>query len=78
MTVITSRLDRHSEDFIANRDALAAQVAELRAKAEEIAQGGGEKARQRHHERGARAARGPSKSAEIRGRVRQGRCQEKG
>ncbi|MGY8775596.1 carboxyl transferase domain-containing protein [Spongiibacter tropicus] len=57
MTVITSRLDRHSEDFIANRDALAAQVAELRAKAEEIAQGGGEKARQRHHERGKMLAR---------------------
>ncbi|WP_417765940.1 carboxyl transferase domain-containing protein [Spongiibacter tropicus] len=57
MTVITSRLDRHSEDFISNRDALAAQVAELRAKAEEIAQGGGEKARQRHHERGKMLAR---------------------
>ena len=57
MTVITSRLDRHSEEFNANRDALTGQVAELRAKAEEIAQGGGEKARQRHHERGKMLAR---------------------
>ena len=57
MTVITSRLDRHSEDFIANHNALAEQVDELRAKAEHIAQGGGEKARQRHHERGKMLAR---------------------
>ena len=57
MTVITSRLDRHSDDFIANHNALAEQVDELRAKAEHIAQGGGEKARQRHHERGKMLAR---------------------
>jgi 3-methylcrotonyl-CoA carboxylase beta subunit len=52
MTVIQPKLNPRSAEFKANAEALAAQVADLRAKAELIVQGGGEAARQKHTARG--------------------------
>ncbi len=57
MTVLKTSLDRHSAEFIDNAAALAEQVAELQAKSAEIAKGGGDKARERHHQRGKMLAR---------------------
>jgi 3-methylcrotonyl-CoA carboxylase beta subunit len=52
MPVIESRLDPRDATFAANRDALAALVADLKLKVAEIEQGGGETARVRHTGRG--------------------------
>ncbi len=52
MTVFRSNLDTRSEEFRRNADALKAQVADLRAKIDDIRQGGGEAARQKHLGRG--------------------------
>ncbi len=52
MAVIESTLDMRSATFRANSTAMAALVAELRAKLERVAVGGGEAARARHRARG--------------------------
>ncbi len=52
MPVIETRLDSRDAIFARNRDALAALVADLKARVAEIEQGGGEAARARHAGRG--------------------------
>jgi len=52
MPVIESRLDTRDAMFARNRDALAASVADLKAKVAGIEQGGGAVARERHTGRG--------------------------
>ncbi len=52
MSLIESRINPRADEFVANRDAMRALVADLRQKVDEIAQGGGERARQKHLERG--------------------------
>ncbi len=52
MPVIRSLADRRSDGFRQNADAMRAAVADLRTKVEEIRQGGGERARKRHTDRG--------------------------
>jgi 3-methylcrotonyl-CoA carboxylase beta subunit len=52
MTVLQSNLDLRSEDYRRNAEALAGQVADLKARVAEIREGGGEAARQRHLSRG--------------------------
>ncbi len=52
MAIIEDAVDRRSEAYARNRDALAASVAELRGHVERIAEGGGAVARERHLKRG--------------------------
>ena len=52
MPVIKSKLNPRSEEFQANAGAMAARVADLRAKLERAAQGGDESARAKHVARG--------------------------
>jgi 3-methylcrotonyl-CoA carboxylase beta subunit len=52
MTVLQSNLELRSEDYRRNAEALAGQVADLKARVAEIREGGGEAARQRHLSRG--------------------------
>ncbi|MCA7926772.1 methylcrotonoyl-CoA carboxylase [Burkholderia cenocepacia] len=52
MPIIESKLNPRSEDFRANAAALEAVVANLRAKIEQLAQGGGQAARDKHLSRG--------------------------
>jgi len=52
MAALTSRIDTRSDDFRSNRDALERQVADLRTRAAEVAQGGDAKSRERHVARG--------------------------
>ena len=52
MPVIETRLDTRGPAFASNRDALAALVADLKARVAEIEQGGGDLARERHTGRG--------------------------
>ncbi|HHL4081365.1 MULTISPECIES: carboxyl transferase domain-containing protein [unclassified Burkholderia] len=52
MPIIESKLNPRSEDFRANAAALEAVVADLRAKIERLAQGGGQAARDKHLSRG--------------------------
>jgi len=52
MSVIRSKMDPRSEEFAANRKAMETLVADLRERIATIKQGGGEKARQRHTDRG--------------------------
>ncbi|WP_175874807.1 carboxyl transferase domain-containing protein [Burkholderia sp. BCC0097] len=52
MPIIESKLNPRSEDFRANAAALEAVVADLRAKIEQLAQGGGQAARDKHLSRG--------------------------
>ncbi|MBR8158852.1 methylcrotonoyl-CoA carboxylase [Burkholderia cenocepacia] len=52
MPIIESKLNPRSEDFRANAAALEAVVAALRAKIEQLAQGGGQAARDKHLSRG--------------------------
>lgn len=52
MAVIDDAVDRRSADFAANREALAAAVADLRAVVDRIGAGGGEAAREKHLARG--------------------------
>src|SRR6202163_564229 len=52
MPVIETRLDTRGPTFASNRDALAALVADLKARVAEIEQGGGAVARERHTGRG--------------------------
>lgn len=52
MAKITSKVNARSEDFVANRDHMQTQVDDLHGKLEQIKQGGGDKARERHLSRG--------------------------
>ncbi|WP_435641431.1 carboxyl transferase domain-containing protein [Micavibrio aeruginosavorus] len=52
MTRLNSAISAESPDYIKNRDAMLALVADLRAKIAVIEQGGGDKARDRHTSRG--------------------------
>ncbi len=52
MPLIESRIDPRDATFARNRDAMAALVADLRAKVDEVEQGGGAAARERHVARG--------------------------
>ncbi|NBC21081.1 MAG: methylcrotonoyl-CoA carboxylase [Alphaproteobacteria bacterium] len=52
MPLLNSTLDPASPDFAANRDAMDGLVAELREKTETARQGGPERSRERHTERG--------------------------
>lgn len=57
MNEIKSKINVRSEDFKNNQAAMLALVADLKTQAETIALGGGEKARQKHLERGKLLAR---------------------
>ena len=57
MTVLRSDIDPRGPDFAANARAMGALVAELRARAAEVAEGGGAAARERHQARGKLPAR---------------------
>ena len=52
MPVIETRLDPRDSTFVANRDAMAALVADLRAKVARVEQGGGDAACAKHVARG--------------------------
>ncbi|NML35124.1 carboxyl transferase domain-containing protein [Paraburkholderia antibiotica] len=52
MPIIESKLNPRSDEFRANAAALEALVADLRAKIEQLAQGGGQAARDKHTSRG--------------------------
>ena len=52
MPLIESRIDPRDATFARNRDAMAVLVADLRAKVDEVEQGGGAAARERHVARG--------------------------
>ena len=52
MSVIRTRLDSRSADFLANAAAMRAQVADLRSVVEKLAAGGGDDARAKHVARG--------------------------
>ena len=52
MTVLETAIDRSADGFRANAERMSALVADLRAKAAEVALGGGERARARHLQRG--------------------------
>ncbi|WP_376091616.1 carboxyl transferase domain-containing protein [Roseomonas sp. CCTCC AB2023176] len=52
MAVLTSALDTRSPDFAANAERMRMLVADLRAKAERIREGGGASAREKHLSRG--------------------------
>ena len=52
MTVLQSRINTRDEAFATNRDAMQAQVDDLRTVVDTIRQGGGEKAQARHKARG--------------------------
>jgi 3-methylcrotonyl-CoA carboxylase beta subunit len=55
--VIESSLDSQSADFKANREAMQAQVAQWRARVEQVKLGGGEEALKKHKSRGKLTAR---------------------
>jgi acetyl-CoA carboxylase carboxyltransferase component len=57
MAVLTSHVDRASETFARRRDRMEELVAELRERTTQVAQGGGEKAVERHRSRGKLTAR---------------------
>jgi 3-methylcrotonyl-CoA carboxylase beta subunit/propionyl-CoA carboxylase len=57
MALLTSQLDRDSDDFSRRRGRMAALVAELRERTAEVARGGGETAVERHRSRGKLPAR---------------------
>jgi acetyl-CoA carboxylase carboxyltransferase component len=57
MAVLTSQLDRDAEEFTHRRERMEELVAELRERTAQVAQGGGEKATERHRSRGKLPAR---------------------
>ncbi|HLM33402.1 MAG TPA: carboxyl transferase domain-containing protein [Gaiellaceae bacterium] len=57
MAILDSRIDRATQEFEANRSRMEALVAELRARSEQVAQGGGTESVERHRTRGKLAAR---------------------
>lgn len=52
MPLLSSQIDPRSAEFLANAESLKAAVAELDARLARAAEGGGEKARAKHSERG--------------------------
>src|SRR5262245_40224453 len=62
MTVLRTALDIRSEEFQRNAHALEAQVADLRARVDEIRLGGGKAARERHLARGRLLRRGRTRT----------------
>jgi acetyl-CoA carboxylase carboxyltransferase component len=57
MAVLTSQVERESEQFRQRHERMTALVAELRARTAEVARGGGEAADERHRSRGKLTAR---------------------
>jgi acetyl-CoA carboxylase carboxyltransferase component len=57
VAVLTSQLDRHAEEFGRRRERMEQLVAELRERTAQVAQGGGERATERHRSRGKLPAR---------------------
>src|SRR3954469_11704640 len=57
MAVLTSQLDRDAEEFARRRERMEELVAELRERSAQVAQGGGERAVERHRSRGKLTAR---------------------
>jgi acetyl-CoA carboxylase carboxyltransferase component len=57
VAVLTSQLDRGAEEFARRQERMEELVAELRERSAEVAQGGGEKATERHRSRGKMPAR---------------------
>ena len=57
MAVLSSQVERESADFDRRRERMAELVAELRERTALVAQGGGEKAVERHRSRGKLTAR---------------------
>src|SRR3989441_12018160 len=57
MAVLTSQVERESEEFSRRRRRMEGLVAELRERSAEVARGGGEKATERHRSRGKLTAR---------------------
>ena len=52
MSILESKINTHSPEFLANREAMEAVVSDLRGLSETIKKGGGEKAQQKHLSRG--------------------------
>src|ERR671915_2296510 len=57
MVVLSTQVDRESDTFRARRERMEGLVAELRERTAQVAQGGGEKAVERHRSRGKLTAR---------------------
>src|SRR5437588_2701967 len=57
MAVLTTQVERESEQFARRREQMEALVAELRERAAEVTRGGGEQATERHRSRGKLTAR---------------------
>src|SRR5438270_1413748 len=57
MAVLTTQVERESEQFTRRRERMEALVAELRERAAEVTRGGGEQATERHRSRGKLTAR---------------------
>jgi acetyl-CoA carboxylase carboxyltransferase component len=57
MAVLTSQVERESEEFAHRRERMEGLVAELRERSAQIARGGGDKATERHRSRGKLTAR---------------------
>ena len=57
MAVLTTQVERESEQFARRRERMEALVAELRERAAEVTRGGGEQATERHRSRGKLTAR---------------------
>jgi acetyl-CoA carboxylase carboxyltransferase component len=57
MAVLTSQVERESEEFARRRERMEGLVTELRERTAQIARGGGEKATERHRSRGKLTAR---------------------
>jgi 3-methylcrotonyl-CoA carboxylase beta subunit len=52
MPVLESKLNPRGEDFVANKDAMRVLVDDLRAQTQQVSQGGGHAAREKHLARG--------------------------
>ena len=57
MAVLTSQVERESEEFTRRRERMEGLVADLRERTRQVAQGGGDKATERHRSRGKLTAR---------------------
>jgi acetyl-CoA carboxylase carboxyltransferase component len=57
VAILTSQVERESEEFSRRRARMEELVAELRDRSTEVARGGGEKATERHRSRGKLTAR---------------------
>ncbi len=57
MAILTSQVERESEEFARRRERMEGLVAELRERSAQVARGGGDKATERHRSRGKLTAR---------------------